>query len=166
MKDGTIKGRCLFLCLITPGWGSEKILICQQSHLWHSVQLTQSLPLHLAWAKEEVMKRGETAVHRQVSLLPIALWLRMDSASKGNSICSVPLVEKNLLSYLISPFEVLFQWVQTLTWLIPSLDGREARTGGWRDSHSLIKGCSGHLLWVDTIFCVPVCTGGRNSMLF
>lgn len=80
--------------------------------------------LHLAWAEEEVMKRGETPVHHQVILLPIALWLRTDSAIKRNSICSVPSVEKGLLSYLISPLKFYFNVWQTLN-MIDSLLGWE-----------------------------------------
>lgn len=90
------------------------------------------------------MKRGETAVHHRVILLPIALWLRMDSASKGNSICSISLVEKNLLSYLISPFEVLFQWVANSNMIDSQLgwEGRLELVG--EGTHTL---CSGWTLY-------------------
>lgn len=69
-----------------------------------------AFPLHLAWAEEEVMKRGETAVHHQVILLPLPSGWECIQPARG-TLSALFLSWKGVASLSHFPFEVLFQRV-------------------------------------------------------
>lgn len=107
------KGKHDAFTYFIPGWGPErKTGLSWLSPLGSSVPSSCSFSFALSLTSEgEVMKGGETALRHQVILLPIALWLRIQSPNYWELylFCSFSLKGVAILSRF--PFEVLFQWM-------------------------------------------------------
>lgn len=137
-KDGIRKGKltCLYALYVIGGlrerFGSP--LIIPMALVSSSPTV---FPLHLASTKGEVTKRWETALHHQVILLPIALWLRTQSPNYMElylfysfNLKGAAIPFHSPLWSSISMGGKFWQWLK----IALGLERREGRAGGCRYS--------------------------------